>query len=194
MWYAVIAPGVERVTDNWKDVERIKYLYPYPKWSKWSTTEAAEAWIKRNRYAHPIQMLKNYGDTFKEFAVHVEYKIGVHSVYYKITTSDTGTLYLPKQDENTLVEYEGNVIRIRVENYVLSNETIAGHMSALYTILAMLGPVIDVDLTIDYYCILYCLTFYSQNKNRSVALLRDTIANRLGATAYTYGGYENVRE
>ena len=61
--YAVVAPGFSCVYSSWSDVERIKALYPYPKWCKCSTETEAQAWIKRNSYSNKLSSIYNYGNT-----------------------------------------------------------------------------------------------------------------------------------
>ena len=61
--YAVVAPGFSCVYSSWSDVERIKALYPYPKWCKCNTETEAQAWIKRNSYSNKLSSIYNYGNT-----------------------------------------------------------------------------------------------------------------------------------
>lgn len=179
--YAVIAPGFECIYTSWKDVERIKALYPYPKFCKCNSEDEALEWIRRNKYARKLDSIYNYGNTFSDFYADVKYKIGDNCVYYVINTSRIGHLRINSPD--TLVEYKGNKIYVKCLNIKVSNETLAGHLSAIYNLLGIVGPYIDINLELEHYALYYALTVYSKGKSRPVNIVRKALAERLGATA-----------
>lgn len=193
--YAVVAPGFSCVYSDWHSVARIKALYPYPKWIKCETQEQAMEFIRRNKSSKRLTKIYNYGDTFSDLYVTVHYKIFSDCICYVVNISKVGSVRIP-EDPNTLIEYKGDKIFIKALNIKVSNESLAGHMSAIYGILKMLGPYLDVNLIIDYYSIFYCLTAYSKGKNRSVSIVRDLIDSRLCKVAFTLqleeGTYEHV--
>ena len=181
--YAVVAPGFSCVYTNWKDVERIKALYPYPKWCKCQTESEAHEFIRRNSYGKSVKQLYNYGDTFSDLFVDIKYRIGPDCVYYMLDTKRVGNLRLPT--DRALVEYKGNRIYVKIPDIYLSDESIAGHMSAIYNILALIGNFVDVNIELPNYSIFYCLTAYSRGNNHSVKVTRDFINERLCKVAYT---------
>ena len=83
------------------------------------------------------------------------------------------------------VEYKGNRIYVKIPDIYLSDESIAGHMSAIYNILALIGNFVDVNIELPNYSIFYCLTAYSRGNNHSVKVTRDFINERLCKVAYT---------
>lgn len=179
--YAVVAPGFSCVYSSWSDVERIKALYPYPKFAKFSNEEAALEWIRRNKYARRFDQIYNYGNTFSDLYVTVKYHIGSDCIYYVLDCSKLGRMRLHCPD--ALVEYKGSKIYIKVTNVFVSNETIAGHMSVLHNLFSMIGPYVDLNLELDHYALYYALTVYSKGNNRYVQLIRDTMKDRIGGTA-----------
>lgn len=179
--YAVIAPGFSCIYTNWQDVERIKALYPYPKFCKCNTEAEAADWIQRNKYARRLDGIYNYGNTFENFYIDVKYKIAADCVYYTVDTSRIGRMRLDVP--NALIEYKGNKIHMKCMNIHVSNETLAGHLSVIYNILQIVGPYVDVNLELEYYALYYALTIYSKGNNRSVAAVRNLLAERFGATA-----------
>lgn len=179
--YAVIAPGFSCIYSNWKDVERVKSLYPYPKFHKFQTEQEASEWLQRNQYARQLDKIYNYGNTFSDFYVDVKYKIAEDCVYYVLDVSRLGRLRLFSED--ALVEYKGWKIYVKFPNIKVSNESISGHMSALFNLYNMIGPYVDVNLELEYYALYYALTIYNRSDNRSVAAMRSLLNERMGATA-----------
>lgn len=181
--YAVVAPGFSCVYTNWADVERIKALYPYPKWYKCSNEEDAYRWIKRNTYGWTLHEVYNYGNTFKQLYVDAKYKIGKDCVFYVLDCSRVGRIRI--HHPTALIEYKGDKIFIRLPNITLSEEAIAGHMSAIYNLLLIVGDYLDINITLPYYSLFYCLSSYTRGNSRPVMLVRELISNRLGAVAYS---------
>lgn len=181
--YAVVAPGISCVYTNWKDVERIKALYPYPKWIKCRTEEDAYEWLRRNTYGHGLSSIRNYGNTFKDLYVDVKYRIDTDCVFYILDCKRLGKMRLNIPD--ALIEYKGSKIYIKLLNIYLSNETIAGHMSVLHNLLTIVGPYVDLNVELPYYSIFYCLTVYSKGNNRYVQMVRSLIDERIGVVAYS---------
>ena len=179
--YAVVAPGFSCVYSSWSDVERIKALYPYPKWCKCSTETEAQAWIKRNSYSNKLSSIYNYGNTLKDLYIDVKYKIAKDCIYYVLDCKRIGRLRL--NVEGILVEYKGSKIYVKLPNTYVSDETVAGHMSAIHNLLQFVGDYVDLNIELPYYSLFYCLTVYSKGNNRHVKLVKDLIDERLGAVA-----------
>lgn len=179
--YAVVAPGFSCVYSNWADVERVKALYPYPKWCKCYSEEEAQAWIKRNSYGKHLSRVYNYGNSFPELNIYVRYRISTDCVYYILDCRKVGNIRIHAQD--ALVEYKGSKIFIKLPNIKVSNETVAGHMSAIHNLLQIVGDYVDLNIELPYYSLFYCLTGYSRGNSRPITLVRQLIDRRLGAVA-----------
>ena len=179
--YAVVAPGFSCVYSNWADVERVKALYPYPKWCKCYSEEEAQAWIKRNSYGKHLSRVYNYGNSFPELNIYVRYHIGTDCVYYILDCSKVGSIRIHAPD--ALVEYKGSKIFVKLPNIKVSNETVAGHMSAIHNLLQIVGDYVDLNIELPYYSLFYCLTGYSRGNSRPITLVRQLIDRRLGAVA-----------
>lgn len=179
--YAVVAPGLSCIYTNWSDVERIKALYPYPKWYKCQSEEEAHAWIKRNSYSRNLSRVYNYGNTFPNLHVDAKYMIFNDSIRYVLDCSKIGHIRI--HAEGVLTEYKGSKIYVILPNIFVSNETVAGHMSAIHNLLQIVGDYVDINIELPYYSLFYCLTVYSRGNNRHIQLVKDLIAGRLGAVA-----------
>lgn len=185
--YAIVAPGFSAVYDDWKSVERIKSLYPYPKWTKCSDAKSGYDWIKRNAYGKHFDRIYNYGDTFNDLYAYVKYKIMPDCIYYIIDTKRIGHIRI--MSDVALVEYKGDKVLIKYPDIYLSSESISGHMSVIYNLLQMLGPYIDINIEVPYYSIFYCLALYSEDKNRYVTMVRNLMDSRVAKVAVSLDMY-----
>lgn len=181
--YAVVAPGFSGVFTNWKDVERIKALYPYPKWIKVQSEETAREWLRRNAYGWKLHGVYNYGNTLDDFYIDAKYRIAPDCVYYVLDVSRVGSIKI--RHEAVIVEYHGDKIYMRLPNIKLSNETVAGHMSAIYNLIKIVGDYLDINIELPYYSLFYCLSSYTGGNSRPIALVQELISNRIGAVAYS---------
>lgn len=181
--YAVVAPGLSCVYTNWRDVERIKKLYPYPKWVKVDSEEAAREWLKRNTYGHNLSTINKYGNTLDDLYVDAKYKIFKDCLCLVYDTSRVGEIRLPKS--RNLIEYKPGKIYVRIPDIYLSEESIVGHMSALFNLFKTVGDIVDVNVELPNYSIFYCLTGYSKGNQKSIFTVQNLIRNRQGAVSYS---------
>lgn len=189
--YAVVAPGLAMVYTSWADVERVKGLYPYPKWYKTNSEEDALNWIRRNKYGHSLSSVYNYGDAFKNLHVYAKYHIGDDCVYYVFDVSKVGTIRL--HSDEAQIAYKGSKIYVKLPNIKLSDEAIGSHMSAIHNMLTLLGPYLDVNIHLEHYSLFYALTSYARNRCRPIAIVKELIGTRVGAVSYSFE-VENYEE
>ena len=181
--YAVVAPGISGIYYDWKQVERVHALYPFAKWCKCYSENEAREFIKRNTNKLIVKQLYNYGDTLKDLYIDAKYKIGNDCLYIVLDTSKVGIIRLNCKD--VIIEYKGYKVYIKVENTFLSDSTIASHMSAIHTLLSIVGPYVDVNIVLPNFSIYYALTSYKGKKSRAISLTQDAIKNRVCKVAYT---------
>lgn len=181
--YAIVAPGLSCILSSWEDVERIKKLYPYPKWYKGYSTSDCANWLNANKYSRRLSGFSKYGDTFKDLYISAKYKIAADCVYFVLDLSKVGNVRL--RCEGALIEYRGYKAYMKVPSLKVSNETIAGHLSAIYTLLKSVGDYVDIDIELPYYALYYALTQYDSNKSLPIVTIRDLINKRIGAVSYT---------
>ena len=181
--YAVVAPGFNGIYTNWADVERVKALYPYPKWAKCFSETEAQNWIRRNSYGWTLHSVYNYGNTLKDLYINAKYKICSDCIYYVLDCSRIGRIRI--HSPGTLIEYKGNKIYIKLPDIQVSNESVAGHMSAIHNLLKIIGDYVDVNIELPYYSLFYFLTSYCRGNSRPIMLVKELINKRLGEVAYS---------
>lgn len=181
--YAIVAPGYSLVTTDWSKVERVKALYPYPKWKKCVTEEEAQLFVRRNYVPRPVKLLYNYGDTFSDLYVTASYRIGKDCLYFEFDTQRVGRLRIP--DQSVIVEYKGSMVYVKMPDIYLSETSLSSHMSAIYNLLNTLGPNVDVNIKVKYFAVYYAITSYSGTKVRTINVVKDFINSRLCKVAFT---------
>lgn len=190
MIYAIVAPGYKLITKDWSKVERVKALYPYPKWKKCYSEEEAQVFVQKNYVANPVKLLYNYGDTFKDLYVDASYRIGKDCLFFEFDTSRVGRLKISNPD--IIVEYSGKMVYVKLPNIFLSEVSISSHMSAVYNLLNTLGPAVDVNIKIPYFAVYYALTSYTGSKVRAIEVTKEHINSRLCKVAFTLEEVANV--
>lgn len=181
--YAIVAPGLSCIYTNYREVERVKTLYPYPKWAKFTNEDEAQAWLKRNTYGHGLRTLTSYGDIFPNLHVKAKYKIFPDGLCILYDMRNLGGMRV--NATGCLVEYVGNYVKVFINNIKLSDESISSHMAAVYNVLNVIGGLLDIDIFLPYYSIYYCLTSYKGNKQRSIQTVQNLIQQRTGHVAFS---------
>lgn len=182
MLYAVVAPGVSGVYDNYAQVQRIMALYPYTKFRKVVNEEMGWNFIKRNQNLHNFTQLSKYGNTFDNACVKMEYFIGKESVYYNLYTRDAGELKFYHKD--ALISSGNNLTMVEMPNIKLNRNLISGNLIAIYHGLDIVGDFIDVDITIPNHSIFYAISSYT-GSSRVINRVQKKIQERLGAVSLT---------
>lgn len=177
MPYGVVAPGICTVYEDFKSVQRIMALYPYPKFRKFRTTEEAWAFVRRYNNKHFYHGVYKYGDTFNNHYISMEYFIGKDSLYYNFRTKKIG--YVKIVSSKAEVQNGANLITARIRNIYLNPNMISAHLIAIYHGLELLGDFVDVDVTVKDHSVFYALMTY-KGQNRVIRRVLDKINSRLG--------------
>lgn len=183
MYYAVTAPGFNATYTDWHMVERARVFYPFLKWKKTYTPEQATLFINQNKCNSRVNLIYNYGDTFKELYITASYEILDDSVEYILDTRNMGSIRLHNPDY--IIEYKMNKIRAILPNIKLSADSIASHMSAIFNLLQLVGGYVDVNLVVPNYSVFYALAFYQGDRQRSITFVQQYINTRFSKVGYT---------
>lgn len=185
MYYGYTANQLIGVTQSYALIENLKAVYPYIKFRKFQDEEAAWFFARTNHTEKPLLNLKMYGDKLlKKHYVIVSYVVTDDIIYCTINTSKIGTVRIYSEDENISVDNRVSSILIQIKGLRLCNDSIYSHVIALYRILTLIGPFIDIELIIPDHSIYYMLTSYS-GTNNNINRLHILIKERLGNIAYT---------
>lgn len=179
--YAVVAPGLKGVYEDQKTIDRILALYPYTKFRKFQTEEECWRFLARYENNHGIDEIYNYGETFNTHFVTMEYFVR-DSLYYNFRTEKLG--YIKVVYPNALVENRSNLIKVKLDNIVANNDSIFGHMIAIYHGLKIIGGFIDVNIVVPDHSVFYAVHSYTGN-NRVIGRVKDLMRKRQGKVALT---------
>lgn len=180
--YAVVAPELKGIYEDPKVIDRILALYPYTKFRKFSTEEECWAFLERYENNHSIEEIKDFGDTFNNHHVVMEYFIRNPNIYYNFDTSNLGTLRIVK--DTAVIENRTNLVKAMLPNVAVDPNSISGHIIAIYSGIKLLGDFIDVEVVVPDHSIFYAIRSYT-GSNRPIARLRDYLKVRLGKVSVT---------
>lgn len=191
MPYAIVAPGLSLVSDDYQDVERIKTLYPYPKFRKFKTEQECVRYISYHENKHSFDSIVRYGDIFDTVYVKMEYYIGEDFIGYNFDISHFG--YTRLYSDKAKIVQHGNIITATLENIKVPRDTILGNLAAIYNGLYLLGTYVDVEVVIRNHAMFYALTVYN-GSNAYLSRAIDKIKNRLGGLAITLRLPKGIKE
>lgn len=180
--YAVVAPGLKGIYEDPKVIDNILALYPYTKFRKLSTEEECWAFLERYENNHGIDEIRDFGDTFDNHHVVMEYFIHKQNLYFNYDTSKLGTLRIVK--ESAVIENRTNLIKAMIPNVIVDSNTIGGHVIAIYNGIKLLGDFVDVEVVVPDHSIFYAIRSYTGN-SRTIARLKDYLKTRLGKVSVT---------
>ena len=182
--YAVVAPGYTGIHADIKDVKNLLAIHPYLKFSKVRTEEGGWEYINTHKVSRRVAGVWNYGSTFPQCHVKMEYIIGRDStIYLNYDTSRFGTVKIANVD--VPLDQRSGRISARLDSYVIDRNRISGHMVAIKAGLELIGELIDVEVIIPDYSIYYALRSYTGTKNREVLRVQEYIKQRIGEVSIT---------
>lgn len=188
MFYGYVGPDIKTVFDSFKPIERLKIIYPYSSFRKFKYESDAWEWVRCKHTKKAITSVNKYGNIFKLHCVDVDYIITEEYTYYNIHTDRLGYVHIDNDNPDILVNncVDNIMVRIKIS---LNNDLILSHLVAIYQILELLGPFIDVNLILPNHSIFYALTSYTGKQRRITKVLK-YIENRKGNVAYTLKCYK----
>lgn len=189
--YALVANGIATICSNYRQLQALISLYPYPKFQKCSTMEEARRWLRVHARGIRSVSFDNYGDTATTGYVTVCYRIVPNGICYDLDTRLIGYIKVHAGD-GALVRGSRDTIHIEVLDVELDNALIVHHLLAIRRILRILGGFVDVNLVVPDISIYLAIRQYA-GKNYVIKGLQHMIAQRLGALSITIRE-EGVRE
>ena len=164
MWYGYVAPGLNKVTEDFDVIRNWSRVMPYSKFRKFRSEEEAWDFVKRNKMAKDLVSIKNYGDCFDNLYLKCQYFITAKSVCYNVFTDNIGFVKVETEDPNILIENRLDVIKIKMTNIRLNNDLISSHSIAIYNLLEILGDFVDVNIEVPDQSIYYMMKAYTGTK------------------------------
>ena len=183
-YYGYSYPGKSGVTTDYRDIQTIIKLYPYPKFRCFLNEKDALHFAELHKVATPIASLYHYGDVLENHYVSVQYFILENKVCYNIFHNKMGCIRFNTDDDNISIDARGDVTMVAISNIFLDEHKIGDHAVAVYHILKLIGDFIDVDLELPYRCIYYALTAYT-GTDYNICRVQNLIESRVGCLSYS---------
>lgn len=182
--YALVANGIQTVVRSQEQLDLLISIYPYPKFRKCRTESDAREWIRQNSRADYGTEHRHYGDPAVTGYAEIEYFIADNTIYCNINTRKCGFIKIRTKDLNVKLDQRREFIKMKIENVVLNDDNISHHMIAIQRILIILGPYVDVDITVPDISVFLAATRYKGN-NYILQDAQEAINSRLGAVSFT---------
>ena len=183
MYYAVIANGKASVCQSHKQLDAITAIYPYPKVRKFRELGEAREWLAANARCSYDTRIKHYGSTSAAGFIGITYKILEHGIDYVLDTSSLGYVYCSPLP-GFAVDVRYNTMHVVCNDVKLNDDIIEHHIIAVYRILKLIGPFVDVDITVPDISVYLAMVKYT-GRNYNIRKLRDLLSARAGGVSYT---------
>lgn len=183
--YACVGPEISKIVDSYAEVNDLRQKYPYIKCRRFDTEDECLEFTHRFANKHSLQDINHYGDTFKDLYIHMEYFIH-GDVYYNFDTRQLGNIRILPTSKDVTAENRMGLTKLRMSGLSLTDD-IASHLVAIYHGLKLVGPLVDVDITIPDHSIYYALCSYT-GTDRTVNKVVNFIHQRQGRVSLTLGG------
>lgn len=162
-------------------------IYSYPTYKKVADEKEAYKFIasKKRKFYHglskDLSWIKDSGH------IRIEYFIQDNSVYANLYTDKFGYVYLSNKRRNMKQTVSYDLIKVKLENMMISENSIQGNCFAIMSILNLFSSFINVVIVIPDLSVYLALTQYT-GKNRSVRMIQDELKCREGKVALVLNG------
>lgn len=181
--YALVANGIQTICKDYRQLQALTALYPYPKFQKCNSMEEGRKWLRANaRRVHSVAF-ENYGDTAVAGYICIAYEIREQGVAYDLDLRLVGYVKIHAED-GMLIDSRKDSIHIEVNDVELKNELIVHHIIAIKRILRVLGEFVDVNIIVPDISVYLAVTKYT-GRNHMIRGLQSDIERRIGAVAVT---------
>lgn len=156
-------------------------IYTYPISQYCLTEEECRDFIKR----HPRKVYSNgkkFGWKKTTAYIRIEYFIANNTIYANLYTDHFGFVQLNIADHNILQSATYDMIKLKIPNVNLSDESITSHCSAIQYIVSLMSPIINVQVKVPDLSVYLALTEYSGH-NSTINRIRSSLNTRVGKVA-----------
>lgn len=200
MWYGLVNREKGWVTEKWPEARDWMAIRPYSSCRKFKLEEDAWAFVhkKQNRITGDrVCSIRRFGNTNEKFLFEVSYFILEDgTVYANIKRPNNVKVRIVTEDEDTnvTVRYTSTMIVLIIYKLDLNRDSVKHQAIALYHVLRLLGPLVDVDLEVKDLSLFHVIFHYSGNRVREYMKLRKIIADRVGGVSVSVESRQHISE
>lgn len=182
-FYALVAPDITGIYNTFDELAEVIKYTPYPSFRKFYKKEEAILFIQTHRARKDFGSLNGYGNIIVPLSVTINYYIGLNYLYFNVLKENFMYLKISSSDKTVAIDNREDCIKI-IQKVNLNPNKLSNHIIAIYNILQIVGPLLDINLIIPTNGIFYVLEMYKGVKPIIVRTQR-LLQERLGAIGYT---------
>ena len=171
-----------------KDTLKIYCLiYSYPSYKRVPDEKAGYEYIASKKRSFYHGLSKNMSWVKDSGHIRMEYFIQDNSVYANLYTDKFGYVYLSNKRRNMKQTVSFDLIKVKLENMMLKDNSIQSHCYAIMSILNLFSGFINVVIVVPDLSVFLALTQYT-GKNKSVRMVQEELKCREGKVALVLNG------
>ena len=156
-------------------------LYTYPVVQYCRSEEECRDFIARHP-RHNYSGLKRAGWKKSTAYIRIEYFVADEVIYANLYTDHFGFVQLAIEDKNVLQSATYDLIKLKISNVNVHDDSITSHCSAIANILSRLSPIINVQIKVPDISVYLALTEYD-GRNTAIKNVKKTLSTRIGKVA-----------
>ena len=162
-------------------------IYSYPSYKKVQDEKSAYEFINSKQRGFYGGLSKNMAWIKDSGHIRIEYFIQDNSVYANLYTDKFGYVYLSSKKRNIKQSVSFDLIKLKMENMMLQDNSIQSHCFAIMSILNLFSGFINVVIRVPDISVYLALTQYTGN-NRSIRMVQNELRCREGKVALVLNG------
>lgn len=179
--FAFVSNEYQGIVYSKEHAKILSGIYSNPKVQYCRTAEECRDFIKRNpRYVYDAG--KKYGWKKNTAYIRVEYFISDETIYANLYTDHFGFVYLNIKSTNMIQSVTYDLIKLKIMNVNVHDESITSHCIAVKSIINVLNPIINVQVIVPDVSVFLALTEYS-GPNSTITDIQKNIEARIGKVA-----------
>ena len=186
MW-AFVSNEYQGIVKSKQTLQLYKTIYSYPTYIKVDNEKDALEYINSKQRNFYQGISKNMAWLKDSGHIRIEYFISDKSVYANLHTDRFGYVYLSERKRNVKQTVTFDLIKVKLENMMLENDSIQNHCHAIMSILGLFSGFINVVIVVPDLSIFLALTQYT-GKNKSIKMVQDELRCREGKVALVLDG------
>lgn len=181
--FAFVSNEYQGIVYSKQHVQVLSSIYSYPVVQYCRTEEECRDYISRHpRKVFDSDANKRAGWKKTTAYIRIEYFVGEETIYANLYTDHFGYIMLNLRDKNVLQQAEYDMIKLKIRNVNVHDESIVSHCVAIQYILQLLSPIINVQIVVPDLSIYLALTEYT-GRNVSIIRIRQLLKTRVGKVA-----------
>ena len=178
--YAFVGNGMQCLVHSKAKLDLLVSLYAYPKFQKVETEAEGRAWLRANTRGYNNYKRVWLGDTVGVGMIRASYFIRDGKCFVNIDTKEVGNINLKPTDKDMSFTKSGFKHALVFKGLELDDAVLSHHLICISRILAVVGKLPDIEITVPYMGVLMAVSAYKGDA-KHVRMFTNSIKTRIGA-------------